>query len=74
MTTQSRNLSAQASPPPPLLSQIPPALLAKTSSVATSNDSGDFSPEMITVRATHISVVLRKILETESYSHGGLND
>ena len=51
-----------------------PLLLMQTNPVSRPADPGNLAPEMLTVRATHISVVLNEILEGKGYSHGGIND
>jgi len=49
-------------------------LLTQTNSVTRPTDPDNLAPEMLTIRATHITMVLSKILEEKGYLHGGIND
>jgi len=51
-----------------------PAHPTETSSIIRTTDSGDVAPEMLTLRATQVTVVLREILEEKGYLHGGINE
>jgi len=64
-----------AVPPPGVVWS--PSLLTETCSHTCLADSGDVTPKMLNFRVTHISVVLRGILEhleQKGYRHGGAND
>jgi hypothetical protein len=49
-------------------------LLTQTTSVTSPADADPFAPEMLTVRATQITVVLRELLEEKGYRHTGINE
>ena len=49
-------------------------LLTETSSATPPADPDDITPELLTLRATQVTVVLRDILEQRGYLHGGIND
>jgi hypothetical protein len=51
-----------------------PPLLTRTNSFIRPTDPGNLAPERLTVRATHITVVLSEILQEKGYRHGGIND
>ena len=59
---------------PPLTIVLNPLLLTETCSVTRPADPGDFAPEMLNLRATQVTVVLKEILEYKGYLHGGIND
>jgi hypothetical protein len=74
MTPNIINLALEPPPMAALLPSMNRLLLAQTSPVTGSTDSSGFAPEMLTVRATQITVVLGEILEWKGYSHGGINE
>jgi len=49
-------------------------LLTEKSSVTRPADPGGVAPEMLKLRATEVTVVLREILEQKGYLHGGINE
>jgi hypothetical protein len=59
---------------PPLAIVLSPLLLTETCSATRSADPGDFAPEMLKLRATQVTMVLKEILEFKGYLHGGIND
>ena len=72
MQTQSAIPSPQQSAPP--LVVLKRLLLTETGSAASLTASSNLAPEMLTVRATHVTRVLSEILEQRGYPHGGIND
>ena len=63
------------SPPlPPSAVVLIPLLLTETSSGTRPADPGDVAPELLKLRPTQVTVVLREILEYRGYPHGGIND
>jgi hypothetical protein len=74
MNTRTTTFSAQPLPMSALLPSMTRLLLTQTSSVTRPTDPGNLVPEMLTVRATHITVVLHEVLEQRGYFHGGIND
>jgi hypothetical protein len=72
MNTRTVIPTTQPLPPPAVL--LSPLLLTETSSIMRPVDPGDFAPEMLKLRATQVTVVLREILEQKGYPHGGIND
>lgn len=74
MTTQTAIPSTELLPKPLLLPGVTRLLLARTNPVIRSTDPDNLAPEMLTLRATKITVVLREILDDKGYRHGGIND
>ena len=75
MTPNIINLAPEPTPMAALLPSMNRLLAAQTSPVTGSTDeSSSITPEVLTVRATHITVVLGEMLEWKGYSHGGLNE
>jgi len=72
MNTQTIISTPRALPPPAVV--LNPAHPTETSSIIRTTDSGDVAPEMLTLRATQVTVVLREILEEKGYLHGGINE
>ena len=61
--------------PPSLLSPgVTRLLLTQTSCTTRLTDPDSLAPEMLTVRATHITMVLRELLAEEGCFHVGIND
>ena len=67
------NTQTMILPRPALAVVLSPLLLTETCSPCLP-DPGDLTPEMQKRRITHITVVLRDILEQKGYHHGGIND
>ncbi len=59
---------------PPVAVVLSPLLLTETSSVTRPADPGGVAPEMLKLRATQVTGVLREILEYRGYLHGGINE
>ena len=59
---------------PPAAVVLSPLLLTEKSSVTRPVDPGGVAPEMLKLRATQVTVVLREILEQKGYLHGGINE
>lgn len=74
MKTRTTNKSPRHSPPPLLGPSVTHFLLTQTTSVTSPADNDPFAPEMLTVRATQITVLLRELLEEKGYRHSGIND
>lgn len=74
MNTRIVTLSVQPLPMPALLPSMTRLLLTQNCSVTRLTDPGNLSPEMLTLRATHISVLLSEMLEEQGYDHGGINE
>ena len=72
MQTQAPTPSPQALPPLAVL--LYPLLLTQTCTATLPSDPGSLVPEMLAVRAAHITVVLSHILDDRGYFHGGLNE
>ena len=72
MNTQTILSTPQALPVPAVV--LSPSLLTETCSHPCLPDPGDVAPEMLKLRVTHVTVVLREILEQKGYRHGGIND
>ena len=72
MQTESAIPSRQQLPPP--LVVLKRLLFSDTFSAASVTASSNLAPEMLTVRATHVTTVLSEILEQRGYPHGGIND
>ena len=61
-------------PPPAAVVLIPLRLTETSSGTPRPADPGDVAPELLKLRATQVTVVLREILEYRGYPHGGIND
>jgi len=73
MKTRTTNKSPRHSPP--LLGpSVTHFLLTQTTAVTSPADNDAFAPEMLTVRATQITVLLRELLEEKGCRHTGIND
>lgn len=48
--------------------------LTQTTSVTRPIDRDNLAPEILTLRATQITVLLRELLEEKGYCHTGIND
>jgi hypothetical protein len=73
MKTRTTSKSPRHSPPP-LGPWVTHFLLTQTTSASSPADRDPFAPEMLTVRATQITVLLRELLEEKGYRHTGIND
>jgi hypothetical protein len=71
MQTQTVMPSPQL-PPPAILGNR--ALLTQMSSATRVTETGNVASEELTVRATQVTVVLKKILEQTGHRHGGINE
>ncbi len=71
MLTQTAIPSLQ--PPPPLV-LLNRSLLTETCSVTRSSPRDNLAPDILTIRATKISVLLQDMLNQKGYRHGGIND
>ena len=75
MNTRTITLSPQPLPMPVLLPSMTRLLLAQTNANPLLADDLDIlSPEMLTLRATQITVLLHDMLAEKGYHHGGLNE
>ena len=74
MKTRSTSNSPRHSPQPLLGPSVTHFLLTQTPAVTSPADRDPFAPEMLTVRATQITVLLRELLEEKGYHHTGIND
>lgn len=72
MNIQTVIATPKALPPPAIV--LRPLLTTETTSVTRPAYQSDVAPEMLTLRATHVTVVLKEILEQKGYPHGGIND
>ena len=72
MQTQSVKLSSQTMPRPVL--SLNRLLLTETCSVTRSTLANNLDPDLLTIRATKVSVLLQDILAEKGYRHGGIND
>ena len=59
---------------PPLAVVLSPLLLTENCSGACLPDPGNVTPEMLKLRVTQVTVVLREILEQKGFHHGGINE
>ncbi len=64
--------SPQPLPPPVVL--LNRLLLTETCSVTRVPPESSLAPDLLTIRATQVSVLLQDILEEKGYRHGGLNE
>jgi hypothetical protein len=70
--TQSVIPSPQLPPPPSVL--LNRLLLTETCSVTSLVPRSNLAPDLLTVRATKVSVLLEEILRQQGYWHGGINE
>jgi len=71
MQTQTVMPSPQLPPPAILGNRL---LLTQMSSATRVTETGNVASETLTIRATQVTVVLKKILEQTGYRHGGINE
>ena len=73
MKTRTTSQSPQHSPTPLLGPSMTRLFLTQTTSVTRPIDRDNLAPEILTLRATQITVLLRELLEEKGYCHTGIN-
>ena len=72
MQTQSVIPSPRALPPPVIL--LNRLLLTENCSVTRLTPWGNLAPDLLTIRATKVSILLEEILAQKGHRHGGINE